>query len=117
MSEPGLQGLRPWVIQRISAVYLAFLFLYLLVSLLAQPASAHSYVAWRQWLGQPGNSVALGIGFLALLLHAWVGVRDVVLDYVHHMALRLTILTAVSVLLLGCGFRAFTLIALVRNAG
>ena len=28
MSSPGLQGLRPWIIQRVSAVYIALYIIY-----------------------------------------------------------------------------------------
>jgi succinate dehydrogenase / fumarate reductase, membrane anchor subunit len=38
--------------------------------------------------------------FIALLYHAWVGMRDIVMDYVHSAALRLTLETAVVVALL-----------------
>jgi succinate dehydrogenase / fumarate reductase membrane anchor subunit len=42
--------------------------------------------------------------FAGVLLHAWVGIRDVVIDYVHAAALRLCVLSLVGALLLVCGF-------------
>jgi len=41
-----------------------------------------------------------------LLIHGWVGLRDVTLDYIHHLGLRLMVLTLTAVLLIGCGFWA-----------
>ena len=38
----------------------------------------------------------MALFFLALLLHAWIGVRDVVIDYVHNFSARLTVLTCGS---------------------
>ena len=57
------------------------------------------------------NSIIDGIGIngtfglfaIALLLHAWVGIRDVILDYIHHFVLRIFFLTAVACVLIGCG--------------
>lgn len=40
----------------------------------------------------PGVSIATVIFFAALFLHTWVGVRDVVMDYVHPIALRVSAL-------------------------
>ncbi len=90
-------GLRAWLLQRISAVYLA---LYVIYFLLASPA-AGGYAAWHAWLGSPWPLLALALFFLALAIHAWVGVRDVIIDYVHHAGLRLLLLSGVGLVLLG----------------
>jgi len=79
-------GLRAWLLQRASAVYmLAFIVFFLFHFLLDRP---HSYAAWHRWMSAPGVSIAACVFFAALLLHAWVGVRDVLMDYVHTAALR-----------------------------
>lgn len=49
----------------------------------------------------PSVSIATLVFFGALLLHAWVGIRDVVMDYVHTLALRVFALA-----LLGFGLLA-----------
>ena len=41
--------------------------------------------------------------FAALLAHAWVGVRDVVMDYVHPVALRLLVLSLLVLYFTGLG--------------
>ena len=92
-----VSGFRAWVVQRVSALYLALGFIYL----------AGVFLAWTQWLSSPLVSVGLALFFLALLLHAWIGVRDVVIDYVHPLGIRLAVLTLVALLLLGCGFWLF----------
>lgn len=89
-------GLRAWLIQRASAVYmLAFIVFFLLHFLLHRP---HSYAAWHGWMSAPGVSIAACVFFFALLLHAWVGVRDVLMDYVRAPALRVC---ALALLFLG----------------
>ena len=39
--------------------------------------------------------------FAALSLHAWIGLRDVVIDYIHQLGYRITILSLVLTLLFG----------------
>jgi succinate dehydrogenase hydrophobic membrane anchor protein len=56
----------------------------------------HSYPAWRAWLVNSGVSIATGVFFAALLAHAWVGVRDVIIDYVHPEALRVCLLALLA---------------------
>lgn len=85
-----LGGLRAWLVQRLSAAYMA-LFLPLAVLYLAfHPVQ--DFATWRQLLGQPLAGVALALFFLALLTHAWVGMRDLLLDYIHAPRLRLVLL-------------------------
>ena len=79
MSAPGLQGLRPWIIQRISAVYIAVFIVYFTLSILS--IDVMSATLWHGWVRSPVNSVSLGLFLLAILWHAWVGIRDVILDY------------------------------------
>lgn len=95
-------GFRAWLVQRVSGLYLAVYFIYLFFHFTLSPPA--TYTAWRTWLADPVVSVGMALFFLALLLHAWVGVRDVVIDYVHALPLRLTVLSLVALLLVGCGF-------------
>jgi len=101
MSAPGLQGLRPWIIQRITAVYVALCIVYFgLVVLIENPLNQAD---WSAWVAQPYNNVAIGLFIIAVLWHAWIGVRDIVLDYVPNVIGRLIVLTAVASVLLGSG--------------
>ncbi len=92
------QGLRAWLLQRLSAAYLA------LFTLLASGwllfGEAVDYAAWRELLGTPWISVVMALFFLSLFFHAWVGIRDVLMDYVPCLKLRLFLLIGVASLLL-----------------
>ena len=90
------------MLQRISAVYLAGFFIYLLVYFIQHPGP--DYAEWRGWLGHPLVGVSFAGFVLAILIHGWVGLRDVVLDYVHHLGIRLVMLTLIALVLAGCGF-------------
>ena len=98
MSWRGAGGLRPWLIQRLGAVYMAGFLLFVLASLAS--ASAISFDAWRDWVCQPLVNASLALFLLALLAHAWVGTRDVIMDYVKPVALRFSLLVLFALILL-----------------
>lgn len=87
-------ALSAWLVQRLSALYMLLFVLYALAAwLIVQPAG---YDAWRAWaLGAPMRLPGL-LFFAALLAHAWIGLRDVILDYVHPVPLRLGALGLVA---------------------
>ncbi|MEO8081552.1 MAG: succinate dehydrogenase, hydrophobic membrane anchor protein [Caldimonas sp.] len=97
-----MSGLRAWLVQRISAVYmLVFLVLLLLHFLLDPP---RTYGAWHGWVARPSIGVAILVFFGALIVHAWVGLRDVILDYVRPVAVRATALSLLGFALVALGF-------------
>ena len=91
-----LSGLRAWLVQRLSALYLLGFLVFLLATMSTADAT-WTYASWRAWA--LGNAVATGIllFFAALLVHVWVGLRDVILDYVHPLALRMGALGCLAV--------------------
>jgi len=94
------QGLMPWVWQRISALYLAFFLLYFLISLLS--LDRFNYSEWTAWVSHPIHSITLFIAFLMLIVHAWIGMKDVIMDYIHTLFLRALVLMLVGLSLLVC---------------
>lgn len=98
----ALSGLRAWLVQRISAVYMLLFLVFLLGHLLLDPPGSHA--AWRSWVLGPAVSVAVSLFFLVLLLHAWVGLRDVILDYAGAPAVRVGMLASLALALAGAGF-------------
>jgi succinate dehydrogenase / fumarate reductase membrane anchor subunit len=55
-----------------------------------------SYAAWHGWMMSSGVSMATAVFFVALLAHAWVGLRDVILDYIHAMIFRVGLLVLLA---------------------
>ncbi|MFC4158496.1 succinate dehydrogenase, hydrophobic membrane anchor protein [Chitinimonas lacunae] len=82
-------GLRDWLLQRITAVVMLVYTLGLLAFLFL--AADASYEGWKSLLSQTWVRVFSSVTVLALLLHAWVGVRDIWMDYVKPVGLRLTL--------------------------
>ena len=92
------QGLRAWILQRFTAIYLAVYLLPVLAYAVARDEL--SYARWRSWMGQPWMGVTTVLFALALLLHVWVGIRDVLIDYIHAIWLRLLLMAATALVLL-----------------
>jgi succinate dehydrogenase / fumarate reductase membrane anchor subunit len=80
-------GLNDWLVQRVGAAVMALYVLFIGVLLLSLPQVGFN--EWRSlftlaWL----RYVAL-LFFIGAFLHAWVGVRDILMDYVKPDGLRL----------------------------
>ena len=100
-----LSGLRAWTIQRISAIYIALFTFFVMAGALVN-GIPDSHEAWKALLASPFNNLAILAFIVALLLHAWVGARDVIVDYVHPLAARLTVLALAAIYLIVCGLWA-----------
>ena len=101
MSVYVLKGLSPWVMQRVTAVLVAVFIIYAFIC--AYTASHISYAAWLDWLYCPFNIIAISLFTFSILMHAWVGIRDVVLDYIHNYVLRIILLTGIAGILISSG--------------
>jgi succinate dehydrogenase / fumarate reductase membrane anchor subunit len=77
-------GMREWHLQRTTAVALIPLGLYFVASMV-RLASA-SQVTAAQWLSAPVPALLTILFLTALFAHAFVGLRSVLLDYVHTRA-------------------------------
>ena len=82
-------GLRDWLAQRITAVIMAVysvIVVYVLFS--SKPIT---YAVWRDLFSQGWMRVATLLFAASLAWHAWVGVRDILMDYIKPAGLRLTL--------------------------
>jgi succinate dehydrogenase / fumarate reductase, membrane anchor subunit len=89
-----LSGQRAFVLQRVSALVLLAFGTAAAMRLAFGPAV--TLERWQAWAAQPFAAAALLVLAAALLAHAWVGIRDVVLDYVRPSALRVAVLLAAA---------------------
>ena len=91
-------GLRDWLAQRISAVVMAIYMVFLVGFVVA-----HRPVQYGDWKGlfdQVWMRV-FSLGFvISLCIHAWVGTRNIVMDYVRATGLRLLLHVVAIVALL-----------------
>jgi len=108
MSFRASSGLGAWTIQRLSAVYMVVFFIYVLVQYLN--SESVSYSAWVNWVAYPFNNIAIGLFILSMLAHAWVGSRDIILDYVKPFSFRMIKLGVTAFLLLAMGLWALNVL-------
>lgn len=92
-------GMRRWLTQRLCAVSMALvLLLFWLRLLLCAP---HDYTSWVAVFSPLWWRLLVVWFFVCMLLHAWLGVRDVLRDYVPHLPSRGVIQALVDVTVLG----------------
>jgi len=91
-------GLRDWLVQRITAVLMA-VYIILLVAIIGIYAP-QDHAAWSELLRHSWMRIATFLSFAGLFWHAWVGVRNVLMDYIKPTAIRLTLQILVMISLL-----------------
>lgn len=101
-------GTRDWLVQRASAAYM--LVYTIVMAVLVFGSDLRDFAAWRGFLAQEPLRIATLIFWIALLWHAWIGMRDVLMDYVHNTFIRLTGHVLVITFLLAMGVWAVRII-------
>lgn len=91
-------GLRDWLVQRVTAAVMAVYVLALAAWWLTQ--ADFGYDTWAGLFAGNGMRTFTLLFLLSLFYHAWIGVRDIVMDYVKPAGIRLTIHVLVILLLL-----------------
>jgi succinate dehydrogenase / fumarate reductase membrane anchor subunit len=97
----AVAGLGAWLVQRVTAVYMLLFIVFLLSHLLFERPT--SYLAWHAWIVSPVVSITAFVFCAALLAHMWVGLRDVILDYLKPLAVRMGALALLGLGLIGLG--------------
>lgn len=90
-----------WLWQRVTAIYLAGFVIYVIVELSLSPIRDHA--DWQAWFAIGYVCLAWAIFILSILVHAWIGMRSIYLDYLHPLWLRsgVSLFTALGLLALG----------------
>ena len=93
-------GLRDWLSQRVTAALMALFTIVLLVQVLL-PGEL-DYDRWSGIFAAQWMKVLTFVVVVALTYHAWVGVRDIWMDYVKPVGVRLVLQVFTIAWLLGC---------------
>ncbi|HEY2417043.1 MAG TPA: succinate dehydrogenase, hydrophobic membrane anchor protein [Steroidobacteraceae bacterium] len=110
-------GVHHWLVQRVTAVALAPLSVWLTASLLRLPN--RDYETVTAWIAAGLHPVLMGMTVLLAAWHAWLGIQVVIEDYIGQPALKalLMLLSAfTNALLLASGVYALLRIALRSQA-
>jgi succinate dehydrogenase / fumarate reductase, membrane anchor subunit len=93
-------GLRDWLAQRVTALLMA-LFTVVLVVQVLMPGPM-SYDKWAAIFSAQWMKFLTFTVIVSLAYHAWVGVRDIWMDYVKPVGVRLFLQVFTIVWLVGC---------------
>ncbi|MCC6609287.1 MAG: succinate dehydrogenase, hydrophobic membrane anchor protein [Burkholderiales bacterium] len=104
-------GFRDWLAQRITAAVMAAYTVVFVIAFAAAAPAGHA--AWKAFFAQGWMRVASLLFFASLFYHAWIGVRDILMDYVKPVWLRLS-LEVLAILAL-VGYAGWAVQILWRN--
>lgn len=108
----GFSGMNAWILQRISGLYIAFFALILFGIFGTTPPQ--SYTEWVSIFVSPLLQIGFSLFVIALLFHAWIGVRDIILDYIHPVSIKMVVFSMLWVSLFGSGIWALRALYLVE---
>lgn len=93
-------GSRDWLSQRVTALLMALFTLVVVVQLLLP--GPIGYYKWAGIFAPQWMKFLTFVVIVSLALHAWVGVRDIWMDYIKPVGVRLALQVFSIVWLLGC---------------
>jgi succinate dehydrogenase / fumarate reductase membrane anchor subunit len=93
-------GLKDWILQRVTAVIMVVFTVVLLGAFLF--AGDASYEGWSGLFANQFMKLLTFLSLISLFYHAWVGIRDIWMDYVKPVGVRLTLQVLTALWLLGC---------------
>ncbi|GIK97418.1 MAG: succinate dehydrogenase, hydrophobic membrane anchor protein [Alphaproteobacteria bacterium] len=88
------EGVQHWWLQRLSALALIPLSLWLVASLVAQLGADHAVVL--AWIGEPVTVALLLLTIFATFYHAQLGLQVVIEDYVHREGAKIAAILLVK---------------------
>lgn len=94
-------GLRDWLAQRATAVVMLVYTLLVLMALVMLPK--FDYWSWKALWQLPLMRYATVLFVAALMFHAWIGVRNICMDYIKDTGVRLTLYVVVILALIAYG--------------
>jgi succinate dehydrogenase / fumarate reductase membrane anchor subunit len=94
-------GLRDWLAQRITAVIMLVFTLLVLLALLTLPK--FDFWHWQALWNLSLMRYAALLFFVEFLYQAWVGVRNIFMDYIKDSGMRLTLYVVVILALISYG--------------
>jgi succinate dehydrogenase / fumarate reductase, membrane anchor subunit len=94
-------GFRDWLAQRVTALLMA-LFTFVLLAQVLLTRGDIGYDKWAGIFSAQWMKVLTFVVIVSLAWHAWIGVRDILMDYIKPVVLRLALQVFSIVWLVGC---------------
>ena len=93
-------GFRDWLAQRVTGVLMALFTIVLLLQIMV--GGPMGYDKWAGIFAAQWMKVFTFVVIVSLLYHAWVGMRDIWMDYIKPVGLKLALQVFTIVWLVGC---------------
>ena len=93
-------GWQDWLAQRVTAVVMA-LFSVVIIGYVVVKGNI-SYADWRALFQSQAFRILALLFLLSVYYHAWIGIRDVLMDYLKPVGIRLTANVLVLLFLVAC---------------
>jgi succinate dehydrogenase / fumarate reductase membrane anchor subunit len=93
-------GLRDWLAQRVTAIVMALYTLLFVITLVCAPKIDFS--GWRMLFAPQWMKLATLLFLVGVYLHAWIGVRNIFMDYIKGSGMRLVLHVLAIAWLLAC---------------
>ncbi|WP_342755078.1 succinate dehydrogenase membrane anchor subunit [Pantoea sp. MBD-2R] len=96
-SALGRNGVHDWLLVRASAIIMTLYVLYILGFVVM--SDTLTYEIWRGFFASSVTKVFTLLTLFSILMHGWIGMWQVLTDYVKHLATRLLLQMAIVVAL------------------
>ncbi len=101
-------GWQDWLAQRVTAVIMV-LFSVVIIGFFMLKGSVN-YADWKELFLSPPFRILALLFFLSVYYHAWIGIKDVLMDYIKPAGIRVTLQVAVLLFLVACSIWSVTII-------
>ncbi|WP_315708007.1 succinate dehydrogenase membrane anchor subunit [Brenneria uluponensis] len=97
-SALGRNGIHDWLLLRASAIVIVLYVLYIVGFIVS--ANDITYEVWHGFFAMHLTKVFTLLTLFSILVHAWIGMWQVLTDYIKPLAVRLTLQLAIVVVLM-----------------
>ena len=101
-------GWQDWLAQRVTAVIMVLFSIVFIGFFLLK--SGVNYAEWKELFRSQLFRILALLFFLSAYYHAWIGIKDVLMDYIKPAGLRVALHVAVLLFLLACSIWSVTII-------
>ena len=101
-------GWQDWLAQRVTAVIMVLFSIVIIAFFMLE--GGVSYGEWKQLFRSQLFRILALLFFLSVYYHAWIGIKDVLMDYIKPAGVRISLQVAVLLFLLACSIWSITII-------
>ncbi|MCR3755715.1 MAG: succinate:quinone oxidoreductase, membrane protein SdhD [Sodalis sp. Psp] len=97
-SALGCSGVREWLLMRASSIIIIFYIIYLTSFILFEDTL--TYDVWHAFFALPITKVFTLLTLFSILVHTWIGMWQILTDYIKPLALRLFLQMTIFIVLM-----------------